>query len=249
MSNGKNHTSRRKTPWDDKEDRTASQEFLYRLHNQIYEQKHPDLSETEEDKLINSFVPISCPHCESEHINKFGTTENRIDRYLCRDCQKTFTPVTGTIFEDHKISITEWHDYLLNLFRYVSINADSWSNRNAFTTARFWSENVFLVLEEYYASVPILSGKVYLDETYYSVRGKDFQLKEDGTKPRGLSRNKICIGTAVANGITYCAIEGKAKPSKKKTLEAFGGCIEPGSTLIHDGEKSHRILIETLRTC
>ena len=33
--------------------------------------------------------------------------------------------VTGTIFENHKISITEWMEYTLNILRYVSINADS----------------------------------------------------------------------------------------------------------------------------
>lgn len=36
------------------------------------------------------------------------------------------------------------------------------------------------------------------------------------------------------------------KPSKKMTLAAFGDKIAPGSKLIHDGEKSHKILIETL---
>ena len=43
----------------------------------------------------------------------------------------------------------------------------------------------------------ILSGKIWLDETYYSIMLKDIVLNEDGSKLRGLSKNKICIGAAI----------------------------------------------------
>ena len=110
--------------------RTASQQFLFEAYGGMYQRRHPALLETGEDALINSFIPETCPHCQSKHIKRFGQTSNHIQRYRCIDCQKTFTPVTGTIFEGHKISIREWIDYTLNIFRYVSINADSWNNRN-----------------------------------------------------------------------------------------------------------------------
>jgi len=137
MPQSSNHKSRRKTPWDNSMERTASQQFLYDAYGGMYQQRHPVLLETGEDALINSYVPEACPHCQSEHIKRFGQTGNHIQRYRCLDCEKTFTPVTGTIFEGHKISIREWMDYTLNIFRYVSINADSWNNRNAFTTSRY----------------------------------------------------------------------------------------------------------------
>ena len=238
--------SRQKTPWDRKQDKTPTQHFLFRTYKEAYARKHPPLSSTHEDELINSFVPDTCPYCHSEHVIKYGKTGNNVDRYQCRECQKNFTPTTGTIFDGHKISITEWVDFLLNLFHYVSLTAGSWDNKNSFTTSRYWLEKVFLLLREYYSTTPVLSGDVYLDETYYSVRKGDKRLLEDGTEPKGLSSNKICIGVACTNSRIVCAIEGRAKPSKKKTWDAFGHVIEPGSKLIHDGEKSHRILIDSL---
>lgn len=167
MPQSSNHKSRRKTPWDNSMERTASQQFLYDAYGGMYQQRHPVLLETGEDALINSYVPGVCPHCQSEHIKRFGQTGNHIQRYRCLDCEKTFTPVTCTIFEGHKISIREWMDYTLNIFRYVSINADSWNNRNAFTTSRYWLEKIFLVLRAYYAEIEPFSGRVCLDETYF----------------------------------------------------------------------------------
>ena len=52
-------------------------------------------------------------------LGKTGFTRNGIQRYRCYACGKTFTPVTGTIFEGHKIAIREWMDYTLNIIRYV----------------------------------------------------------------------------------------------------------------------------------
>ena len=115
--------SRRKTPWDGKSDRTPTQSFLFRTYKNAYERKHPPLLSTNEDELINSFVPDCCPYrkCGSTHIVKASKTRNGIQRYQCQKCGKRFTPTTGTIFDSHKISITEWVDFLLNLFRYVSL--------------------------------------------------------------------------------------------------------------------------------
>lgn len=92
----------------------------------------------------------------------------------------------------------------------------------------------------------ILSGKVYLDETYYRVKKSDVQLKADGKEFRGISRNQICIGIATDRTNTMCLVEGLGKPGKRRTFELFGSHIKPGSLLIHDGEGSHDLLVEKL---
>jgi hypothetical protein len=40
----------------------------------------------------------------------------------------------------------------LNLFRNVSVITDSWNNKNAFTTSRYWLEKLFLILDGYQKS-------------------------------------------------------------------------------------------------
>ena len=99
------YQSRRKTPWDEKEQRTPMQEFLRKHYQAHYEERHPALTDTEESWLINSYIPAECPHCSNPVFKLNGYTKNRVQRYKCQSCKQTFTPVTNTIFDGHRIPI------------------------------------------------------------------------------------------------------------------------------------------------
>jgi hypothetical protein len=236
--------SRRKTPWDGETELTTTQEFLREKYAAYYADRHVNVGDSGEADMINFYVPGRCPFCSSEKFKKSGRTKSGAQRYMCI-CGKTFLPSTGTIFDDHKISISEWMEFCLNLFRHVSITADSWSNKNAFTTSKYWLAKLFLTLESVQDSV-VLSGEVWLDETFYRVRFGDIARKDNGDYLRGISQNQICIGVATDKTHTLFLVEGIGKPSQKKTLEAFRRHIQPGSTLIHDKESSHAKLIQAL---
>lgn len=102
------------------------------------------------------------------------------------------TVLTNTIFDNHKLPISEWIEFLLNLFSNSSINLTSKVNKNAATTTKFWLKKLFLLLEDYQDDI-VLDGSVYLDEMFYSVVQSEIQTK-DNKQYRGLSRNKYCIG-------------------------------------------------------
>ena len=131
--------SRRTTPWDESPCPTPVQRFIKVHHQTRYEERHQPLDETGEAEMINSFEPKHCPFCQSESFIRYGHDRNGINRYKC-DCGKLFKPTTGTIFDSRKIGICEWIEYCLNIFRYVSLNADSWNNRNAISTSKYWLE-------------------------------------------------------------------------------------------------------------
>lgn len=209
-----------------------------------YLERHRKISESGEAEMINSYFPAKCPFCGSSKFKKFGHSKSGVQRYMC-SCGKTFLPTTGTIFDEHRISVSEWMEYCLNLFRHVSITADSWSNKNAFTTSRYWLQKLFLTLEEVQEHA-VLSEYVWFDETFYTVRSDDIARTENGGKLRGVSRNQICIGVATDKQNTLLFVEGTGKPTQKKTLELFGSHIKPGSTLIHDKEAAHNRLVEEL---
>ena len=236
--------SRKRTPWDDRKELSATQEFIQMHYVARYLERHPTLEEANEAAMINSYEPCRCPFCGSEQFAKIGYDANGIRRYKC-SCGKKFKPTTGTIFDSRKIPISEWIEYCLNIFRYISLNAGSWNNRNAISTSKYWLEKLFLTLDGYQDNI-VLSDTVWLDETYYAVIMRDRQRNDEGNLLRGLSRNQICVGVATDKKQTVCVVEGFGKPSQKRSYQAFKDHIKPGATLVHDKETTHKKLVEKL---
>ena len=244
MRKSETNKSRRKTPWDGVDELTATQTFLKENYELRYGHHHRKVSESGESEMVNSYIPVKCPFCTSDDFKRSGYTESGVQRFKCV-CRKTFLPTTGTIFDDHKLSIAEWMEYCLNLFRHVSITADSWNNKNAFTTSRYWLQKLFLTLENVQDSI-VLAGTIWLDETYYRVIAEDVESNEEGGKLRGISKNQLRIAVATDKTNTVFIYEGTGKPSQRRTYETFRERIAPGSTLIHDKETAHKRLVAKL---
>jgi len=49
---------------------------------------------------------LYCPHCQSESMIKHGSYRE-YQRYLCKDCDRTFNPKTGTNFAHAKIGFNK----------------------------------------------------------------------------------------------------------------------------------------------
>ena len=236
--------SRRATPWDGDSELTPTQAFLKKNYDLRYNYHHRKVEESGESEMVNFYVPKKCPFCDSIEFKKRGLTRSGVQRYKC-NCGKAFLPTTGTIFDDHKLSISEWMEFCLNLFRHVSILADSWSNKNAYKTSRYWTQKLFLTLEGLQDDI-LLSGDIWLDETFYTVIAEDIAHNADGTKLRGLSRNQICIGVATDKKYTLFLVEGTGKPSQKKTCNTFKNHIKSKSRIIHDKDLAHMKLVKLL---
>lgn len=238
-------SSLRLLPWDDKSQISESQNLISNTIHEWYNAKHRKPSE-DEIKLINSLDKKICPYCSTTEIIKNGFYKNRIQRYRCKICDKNFSPLTNTIFEAKKIPISEWIEYLIHLFEFHSIKTSARDNRNSESTGKYWLIKVFEVLKDIQKDV-ILEGTIYLDETYFPVTKSKIVTKE-GKKLRGISRNKIGVGVAFDELGNYLLIvEYTSKPSDTSTWNVFGSHIKEKSHLIHDGERSHGILIRNLK--
>lgn len=244
MTNKYRNASRRRTPWDNRPELTPIEVFIKSKYLDSFNQKHPKLSEINEFEFLNAYSISECRHCHSNNIRKFGFTKNKIQRFQCLECHKTFTVLTNTIFEDHKISITEWIEFCLDIFRYESISITAKGNKNSFNTSKYWLHKLFLVLEDIQDGI-ILHGDVQIDETFIAVLESD-KIMKDGKQLRGLSRNQHCIGIGYDGTSVYAHHEGLGKTSQEKTLKAFLTHIKEGSHLTHDKEKSHKILVKKL---
>lgn len=239
-------SSRSSTIWTGLDDANPLEKAIDTWNHDNFDRRHPEEPDKAEVDWINSIELKECKFCGSTSIKHYGKTDTGIRRYMCKACGKTFTPIVNTIFDKRQIPLSQWHDFLLDLFSYSSIHLASKGNRNSINTTNYWIKKVFLVLRGYQNDI-VLSGNVYIDETYWSVICSDVQLKQDGTEYRGVSRNQICIGIGCdSNGRLVCFAEGTGHTSFKRTWEAFGNHIKPESKLIHDKEHCHDILVEKL---
>ena len=65
-----------------------------------------------------------CPYCHSKNVKKHGSYSKNsleIPRYQCKDCKKTFSVLTGTVFERHKLSLGEMF-YIIKNLPHMSVN-------------------------------------------------------------------------------------------------------------------------------
>lgn len=238
-------SSQRRTPWDDRNDLSPVQAFIKSNYLDTWYGHHSLLKETNEADLLNRLEASCCRYCGSVDFKKHGFTSNGVQRYFCHDCQGTFTVLSETLFDSHKIPILEWIEYFLNLFGYVSFHSTSRNSRIADSTVKYWLFKLFEILKHYQDDI-VLSGDVYIDETYYRVEKRKLKRRSTGTLLS--ADNQFCIGIGCDTKRAYCVVEGKStSPSYKKTYDAFIGHIEEGSNLIHDKERAHSILIEPLK--
>ena len=54
---------------------------------------------------------VVCPHCGSVKSIKHGTRNGR-QRYLCKDCGKTFGDTNGTVAFRSKLSVGKWIEFI-----------------------------------------------------------------------------------------------------------------------------------------
>jgi transposase-like protein/IS1 family transposase len=131
---------------------------------------------------------IECVQCGSSHIVKIGPLRKNVHRYLCRRCHRTFSDLTGTIFENTKIPLNEWFYIARELQRNISINQINKDlgrkYDNVHNAARKIMDSVFMkrLIE--------LSGEdIEVDEMYQSAGSKGKKQTERTPRKRGL---KLC---------------------------------------------------------
>ena len=237
------HTSLRQFSWSGNKNKKPSETLIESTALEWYEAKHRKQS-LEEIEFVNSIKIYSCPYCDGP-IMKNGHRKDGLQTYRCSNCERKFNSLTNTIFDSHKIPISEWIEYLLHLFEFHSVKTSAIDNRNSDTTGRFWLFKVFEVLKNIQKNV-LLSGNVYIDEKYLPVIESKKQKDKDGKELPGLSKNHLSIASGT-DGTSSLFIHMKTgKPSEASCWRAYHKHIKEESTLIHDDEHSHYRLVDDL---
>ena len=207
-----------------------------------YDQHHQPDFKTIETNLLE-LKGIKCPLCGAHDFVSNGHTKNGTQRYKC-SCGKVFSAASNSLFFGTKVNLNAWHSFIEGVVSETSIKAACIKAKISPTTGHYWMKKIFKALENFQDNI-VLSGNVYLDETYIGVersKEKTFYGKKGGV----YSANHICVAL-MKNDKHVIAIRcGFGKPTRTKLFNACWDHIKEGSTLIHDEENSHNILVETL---
>ena len=167
-----------------------------------------------------------CPRCKSKRTIKFSPIRKAMHRYICKKCHRTFTDLTGTVFENTKLDLNEWFYIARELQRGISINQISKDlgrkYEHVMHAAHKIMDNVFMK-----RLIELTGDDIEVDEMYQSAgqKGKkcnDREPRKRGLKLRGrgtYAKDKPPIVAAVSrNGNTVIEI---FKHLCKDNMDAF----------------------------
>lgn len=207
---------------------------LSKLQNEIQETRY-------------SSGQYKCPFCGDDHIVKNGKVKGN-QRYLCRNCCKSFSQQTQTPTAYSKKEIKVWIDYIECMIKGYSLRRCAWECGINLATAFFWRHKILDALSSFMGKGEV-DGLVEADECYlrYSYKGNHskstrFKMPRAPRKrggesvgKRGLSSEQVCIGTALdrtGNILIGMIGTGRAKYDNLKCF--FEGYIAPHSILCTD---------------
>ena len=195
--------------------------------------------------MVNSIAVRACPHCLVGEPVRNGRNAGGVQTYKCKSCGRRFTPLTGTVFEDRKVAISERMEYIVHLLEDHSVVTSGRDNMNAESTAPFWLSQIFDAIEGCQEGVELF-GDVWVDEYYAPMNSDEVVLRPDGKRKRGLSSNQLCISTATDGRHSVFVVCGRGNAGKDEIFLALSKHIKPGSTLHHDGDPSHARIVNEL---
>lgn len=192
-----------------------------------------------------------CPRCGRTHVVRNGHRPDGIQRYVCKDCGKSFVVSSNTIVEGTRKSLDVWRKFMACMMRGMSIRetaAECGIHRN---TAFYWRHKVLDALRKMMAG-RALDGIVEMDETFFDVSYKGNHKKSDFEMPRaphkrggqthlrGVSHEKVCVPCAISRtGLAYAKSANLGRASAKSIESVFGGIISSDSTLVTDKHNAY----------
>ena len=228
------------------------------------------LCESELDRIISfvlSIISVNqqpeetpvCPYCNKTHVIKYGHRKGK-QRFLCRDCKRTYMRSTNTIMSNSHYNQSVWTDFIRDTLCGVSLDKSAKKYGFSHQTAFNMRHKILMALQDFLENNPVLlSGIAELDETFVLDCYKGSQVpktagreaRKHGAKAakRGISNEYVAICTGIQrDGGAIAATVNRAKPSGKELDEIFRGHIAEDTLVLTDGLRSYNVL-ETLTSC
>ncbi|SEB17771.1 Transposase [Bacillus nitratireducens] len=183
---------------------------------------------------------LGCVHCGSVKVKWNGKYRDR-QRYLCRDCGKSFnnlsnTPISGTRY------LGKWSKYFQMMVEGYSLPKIVERLNIHLSTAFYWRHKILYSLHS--MGFQMLKGIIESDETFFkgSLKGRSSLDRKPGRdEKRGISNLKIAVVVAQdRNGQVIVQKAGSGRV-RAEEIDAVIGCyIDPSSLLCTDTATNYK---------
>lgn len=193
-----------------------------------------------------------CPHCGCTHVVRNGTRKDGTQRYLCRDCGKSFVVTSNSIVAGTHKELDVWEKYISCMMSGLSLRKTATICGIHRNTAFIWRHKILDALQNMANGVQ-LDGIVEADETFFDIsykgnhsKSKTFTMPREArhrghsSHVRGLSHDKVCVPCAVnRNGLSIAKVTNTGRVSTKDLHHIYDGRIKPTATLVTDKLNSY----------
>lgn len=215
--------------------------------------ERPKVSEMEQLISDERFTRgLVCPHCGCiGHISRNGHRKDGKQRYICKNCSKSFVANTNSIASGTRKSLDVWMSYIECMLSGFSIRKTATLCGIHRNTAFIWRHKILDALQHMDENTR-LEGIVEADETFFPVSYKGNYKKSSFILPRkahkrgssthirGLSHEQVCVPCAIdrkGHSVSKIATLGRVKT--KDLHMVYDGKIKAESTLCTDKMNSY----------
>lgn len=188
-----------------------------------------------------------CPLCGSVHVARNGHRTDGTQRFVCRDCKKSFIASTNSVVTKTRKDISVWEKYISCMMNGVSIRKTAEICGIHRNTAFYWRHKILDALQNMMSDVE-LNGIIEADETFFAVSYKgnhknskifvmprEVHKRGKQTHTRGLSYEQVCVSCAVnRNGQSIAKVATLGRITTAALHNVFNRRIPAGSTLVTD---------------
>lgn len=178
-----------------------------------------------------------CPRCQSDAVYKFSDGKH----YKCKPCDRKFTVLIGTVFEDTHVSLRKW---FIAIYIFTShkkgISSHQLAKDLGITQKSAW-HLLHRIRYAFGASEPEqLDGTVEADETYIGGKAKNMHksVREKKIAGRGSVGKTAVLGLVERNGRVFAKPVDKADAKTLQTI--ILDKVEKGSNLMTDEFLAYR---------
>lgn len=225
----------------------------------------PSLSPEEQEKVLSllkenpsisleSLVNIKenqgvcCPECgQATTVVKNGRNDRGVQRFFCKQCKVSFTPLSYTFISNSKKTISDWIQYVHCMIEGYSIRKSAEYCNISIRTAFFWRHKILDVLRQKLSRIK-LRNIVEADDTFFreSYKGntppdRESYKRGSSASKRGISSEQICVSTAVdRDGRVYGKVSARGRVNSSVLKKVLGKRIDSDAVLCTDNDSAYK---------